>query len=281
MSVGRIRYTFYKNASSCMWFNTRQQFGTSNMCMKKREKEQWTNIKEKWALPKEEWSSFFHYFAPEKGINVDIVHSLQKPINLSPKAIQQWYKRWSSAKAVFDQSFLEDRVAALGCELAAAHFIVYRGGRIRVKGSEEWITMDKGGYDNLPRHFTPGFFVDSIDASGTGLLYEGLECLGNLDYLQSLNLSNCPHIDDWCIDRICGQFSNTLKYLNISNCTSITGLGFAALARLKGLKSLDITGLHKIKDIQLLCLLLEDVIPNIEIIGVNYMEPPKYQDKIN
>ena len=40
------------------------------------------------------------------------------------------------------------------------------------------------------------------------------------------------------------------------------------------LKTLDITGLDTIRDIKLLCLLLEDVNPSIEIIGVNYMELP-------
>ncbi|XP_066969577.1 distal membrane-arm assembly complex protein 2 isoform X2 [Macrobrachium rosenbergii] len=170
--------------------------------------------------------------------------------------------------------YIEERVNALGCELAAAHFIVHRGGKVLQKGSNEWIEKDDDEEYCLPRHFTPDFFVECIDASGTQLRYEGLECMGNLEYLKWLNLANCTFIDDWCVDRVCGQFANSLEYLNLSNCTRISERGFAALARLKKLKTLDVTGLHNISNVQLLCLLIEDVIPDINIIGINYMELP-------
>lgn len=43
------------------------------------------------------------------------------------------------------------------------------------------------------------------------------------------------------------------------------------------LKSLHINGLENIRDIQLLCLLLEDVLPEIEIVGIDYMDTSSLQ----
>ena len=81
---------------------------------------------------------------------------------------------------VSSNRFLQERVAAVGCELAAAHFMVSRGGKVRQKGSNDWIVKDEDDEYDLPRHFKPGFFVESIDASNTKLRYEGLECLGKI-----------------------------------------------------------------------------------------------------
>lgn len=274
MSVRPIGYHLTKTACKLSRQSSRRNFVTSVTYMQKRGKERWTLKEEKWNRPKEEWTGFFHYFAPEKGITVDFIRALQKPLNLSPKALKAWYDRLQDTKSVIDQRYIEERVNALGCELAAAHFIVHRGGKVLQKGSNEWIEKDEDEEYCLPRHFTPDFFVECIDASGTQLRYEGLECMGNLEYLKWLNLANGTFIDDWCVDRVCGQFANSLEYLNLSNCTRISERGFAALARLKKLKTLDATGLHNISNVQLLCLLIEDVIPDINIIGINYMELP-------
>ncbi|KAK7060653.1 ATP synthase subunit s-like protein [Halocaridina rubra] len=298
-SFGSIQYGLMKNACSCALYKSTRSFMASSVRLEEkaraetrpssfgpprveeRKKEQWTPVPEKWTLPKEEWKSFFHYFAPEKGITIDILHLLQKKIDLSPKAVKQWYQRWKSTKDLIDQSFLPERVSVLGCELAAAHFIVYRGGKVRAKGSNEWIVKDSDDNYDLPRHYTPGYFVEAIDAPGTKLIYEGLECLGNLEYLQWLNLSNCSHLDDWCMDRICGQYGSTLRYLNISNCPKITSKGITTCARLRELRTLDLTGHHNNQDIELICLLLEDVNPQLEIIGINYINSPKLQGNID
>ena len=35
---------------------------------------------------------------------------------------------------------------------------------------------------------------------------------------QSLDVSYCPEIDDWCLDRISGEFQDSLESLDISGC---------------------------------------------------------------
>jgi len=52
-------------------------------------------------------------------------------------------------------------------------------------------------------------------------IYEGLQNMRNLVYLKSLDLSNCPLIDAWCLDRITGEFGESLEVLNLSGCESV------------------------------------------------------------
>lgn len=73
--------------------------------------------------------------------------------------------------------FRKDRVAALGFDLAAAHFIVHRGGKVRFKGSQEWTQQNEDEKYDLPGHYNENLVIEAIDASETNILYEGIECL--------------------------------------------------------------------------------------------------------
>lgn len=77
---------------------------------------------------------------------------------------------------LFDR-FNPDRVATLGFDLAAAHFIVHRGGKVRFKGAQGWVEQDEDGLYNLARIFQPGVYVEEIDTRGVNLVYEGLESI--------------------------------------------------------------------------------------------------------
>lgn len=54
---------------------------------------------------------------------------------MSRQAIRKWYNRKKIQYGAFDQKYLEERVRVLGNELAAAHFIVYRGGAVKFHGT--------------------------------------------------------------------------------------------------------------------------------------------------
>lgn len=245
----------------------------------KQEKESWNVPEEREVMSKNEWSGFLHHLPFRKGYTLSLVHALQKGIDIRPSAIVNWYRNFKHRVNLVDQSYRKERVATLGFDLAAAHFLVYRGGKVRFKNAQEWCQKDEDGEYDLLRHYTPDVFVEALDASEVNLLYEGLENMCNLRHLKWLSVANCPNVDDWFIDRICCQYSDTLQHLDISNCTRVTGHGIAALARLRELKSLNLSGLEQIKDIELLCLLLEDVLPDIQITGIEYMNPKMLQDK--
>ncbi|CAL4060887.1 unnamed protein product, partial [Meganyctiphanes norvegica] len=167
--------------------------------------------------------------------------------------------------------YLTERVQAVGFDLAAAHFIVHRGGRVRFKGADTWTCQDKNGEYSLPGYYKEGIHVEAIDASETSLVYEGLECLSNLRYLKWLSLASCPHVDDWCLDRLCGQYADTLEHLNLSYCWKVTENGISACSRLRNLKTLNLEGMDHVKNIQMLCILLEENNSNLSIEGLDFL----------
>ncbi|XP_053654621.1 uncharacterized protein [Cherax quadricarinatus] len=188
-------------------------------------------------VPESEWQGMLHHLSPKHGISLSVVHALQKGIDLRPSAIAGWYGNIKRKISVMDQSFKAKRVAALGYDLAAAHFLVHREGKVRFKDAQEWTQQDENGEYELTGHYSPNVFVEAIDASGIDLLYEGLESMCYLNHLKWLSVASCPNIDDWCIDRICCQYSNTLEYLDISNCVKVTEYGIAALGRLRSCRA--------------------------------------------
>jgi len=54
--------------------------------------------------------------------------------------------------------------------------------------------------------FQPGYYIEAIDASESNLIYEGFQNLRNLVFLKYLDLSYCPYIDEWVMDRITGEY---------------------------------------------------------------------------
>lgn len=239
------------------------------------EKQSWNapKLRSQNQVPTNEWQGLFHQFMPEKGHAMDIVSYLQRGIDLRPSSVRRWWSSLQREAAGKDQMFNPQRVATLGFELAAAHFIVHRGGKVRFRGAQEWVQQDEDGLYDLARNFQPGVYMEEIDARGVNLVYEGLESMKNLHCLKGLNVANSPNIDDWCIDRICSEFSGSLEHLDLSGCTQVTDRGVAALARLRCLQTLNLEGLDSIRDIKLLCLLLEDELPEIKILGIDYMNP--------
>ena len=104
------------------------------------------------------------------------------------------------------------------------------------------------------------------------LVYEGLQNLRNLHHLKELDLSYCPHIDEWCMDRITGEFHHSLEHLNISGCTNVNWNGLEVVWRCSKLKVLVIKDMDHIQDLPLICLMLLDVIPGLKIMGAEYMD---------
>ena len=78
-------------------------------------------------------------------------------------------------------------------------------------------------------------------------------------------------IDAWCIDRITGEYQDTLEYLDLSGCQKLNWNGLESLWRLRKLKVLVLKDMEHIKDLDLLCLMLLDELPDLEIRGADYM----------
>lgn len=162
------------------------------------------------------------------------------------------------------QQFIPERQQILGNDLAAAHFLVHRGGRVRFCGQQEWIMADKEGNFNLPNKFVSGMFVEAIDCEGINLYYEGLENVRRLKKLRFLSFKRITSFDDWCLDRVSGSEFESLEMLDLSG-TQISERGLQALYRVPTLKKLILDNPNRNTNWSLTLAMLQDILPELKI----------------
>lgn len=197
--------------------------------------------------------------------NVDVLKYLQMPINLTPSAIKKWWARRQEEKEVLLQQYLPDRNQMLGNELAAAHFIVYRGGAVKFFGDDKWIKADENQEYALPKHYDNTKVLQAIDCSDVNLYYEGLVNFRDLKQMEWFSINGCKKLDDWAMDRISCIFSDTLLYLDVRNCPNITYRGLGSLYKMKKLKILYVDNIQMSNEFEMTCLLLQDINPELDI----------------
>lgn len=168
------------------------------------------------------------------------------------------------------QQFIPERHQILGNDLAAAHFLTHRGGRVRFCGHQEWIVANKGEDSSLPNKFVSGMFVEAIDCEGMNLYYEGLENVRRLKKLRFLSFKGVTSFDDWCLDRVSGSEFESLEVLDLSD-TQISERGFQALYRVPTLKKLILDNPNRSTNWSLTLAMLQDILPELKI----YEAPPK------
>lgn len=225
-----------------------------------REELQW---RVPWGNQKDEWYTKFKLFAPEKPDNARMIKLLQSNIDLRPSAVLKWFKKRKETIIALDQKFVPERLNALGNELAAAHFIVHRGGSIKFFSENKWVTRDKYGEYELPTIYDSKYLIEGITCEGLPLNYDGLENFRGLRQIKFFSVKDCMFIDDWCVDRISGQFFDSLEELDLRNC-KVTPFGLEALYRMHKLKVLKLTKLPS-EHYELVCLLLEELFPKLKI----------------
>ena len=221
---------------------------------------------------------------------------------------QQKIKQYE--KLIKAQPWIKERLIILGPDLAAANFLCHRNCRVRFKGREDWTEVNSKTLqlpDYVPQgnlfhvilliltsgvcpsftlsfeflnvfiltEYTTGWYIEEIDASNSTLIYEGLQNLRNLLYIKKLDISYSKMVDAWCLDRITGEFQDSLEYLDISGCTSLNWNGLECIWRLRKLKVLVLQDMDHIKDLDLLCLMLLEILPELQIRGVDYMANAK------
>ncbi|XP_031633834.1 distal membrane-arm assembly complex protein 2 [Contarinia nasturtii] len=164
-----------------------------------------------------------------------------------------------------DQRFLTDRHRMLGNDLAAAHFLVARGGQVRFTRSKEWIKSNEHDEYDLPRLYDPEYLIDAIKCDGMDLMYEGLENVRRLHHLKYFSLRDVKLFDDWCMDRLCGNQFDNIEILDVSG-TSITANALFAVPKLRTLKAIVMDTANRSTSFQLACAELECVMPKLKIL---------------
>ncbi|TFJ99422.1 protein shisa-6-like protein [Platysternon megacephalum] len=121
-----------------------------------------------------------------------------------------------------------------GDNIAAAYFVLSHRGRVRFQSQETWLCVDQRGkfsFDFLQFRDVP---VVAIDLAGSVLTYDGLNNLVKLTALKSLDLSRCPHVDDWTLSRL-HVFKDSLEELSLAGCPQgCGGLPRACAAKVGG-----------------------------------------------
>jgi hypothetical protein len=174
---------------------------------------------------------------------------------------------------VASQEFVKERLLVLGPDLAAAHFLCYNHCRVRFRGHKEWTELTGRGVLDIPAVYVPGWHIEAIDISSSRIIYEGLQNLRNLHHLKYLDISYCEYMDVWCLDRISGEYADSIEYINLSGCRNVDWNALEVLWRFKNLKTLVLKDMDHVEDLTLICLLLLDVFPNLRIVGAEYMDP--------
>jgi len=205
-------------------------------------------------------------------INNKVFKPYLPQIVLDPIWFMQETKRRQYRGLVRSQIFVRERLVALGPDLAAAHFLCHRNCRVRFRGHKHWTQLGDDKSLDIPAIYVAGWHIEAIDAAQSLLVYEGLQNFRNLHYVKYLDLSYCDYIDEWCMDRITGEFHHSLEYLNISGCTKVNWNAMEVIWRCSNLKTLVIKDMDHVQDLTLICLMLLEVLPNLNIQGADYME---------
>lgn len=217
-----------------------------------------------WHQKEGQYYSMLRTFYTEQN-NSYVLKFLQQPINLTPSAIKNWWMKREEKKKVLLQQYIPERNQMLGNELAAAHFIVYRGGLVKFFGDQTWIKMNEMGDYNLPNKYRDNMFLQAIDCTDMELYYEGLINLRDLRQVEWLSLNGCNKLDDWSIDRISYQFRESLLFLDLRNMPLVTFRGLGALCKMEKLKILYVDNNFISNEFEMTCLLLQEHKPDLDI----------------
>ncbi|KAM9270542.1 distal membrane-arm assembly complex protein 2 [Cariama cristata] len=152
-----------------------------------------------------------------------------------------------------------------GDDVVAAIFTLSCGGGVRFEGQDHWIRPE-GQWRPKVLHFH-NVPVVALDLSGTPLTYDGLDNLVPLTQLQHLDLSGCPHLDDWALGRL-HVFGDSLRELSVARCPRVTERGLATLHHLRELRCLDVAGVQ-VPSPGLVRILLEEVLPGCQVLGMD------------
>lgn len=217
-----------------------------------------------WIEKEGRYYSFLRTFYKE---DTGIVKRLGGQIDFSPEGIKKWLTNRNEEANIIFHSYLPDRNQKLGNDLAAAHFIVSRGGAVKFLHEDKWIKADQNKKYSLPRFFRDDKFLEAIDCQDMNIVYESLSNFRDLPEVRWLSLRGCKHIDDWCLDSISNIFCDNVVYLDLRDCPLITYRGLGALAKMNKLKMLYLDDFFRATTFELTCLLLQELSPTLEIMS--------------
>ncbi|EDW79072.1 uncharacterized protein Dwil_GK12325 [Drosophila willistoni] len=262
---------------ACRLLSTHQQ--PSSSCQDelsstvKRIREEMAADKQKlnWRKPigdrPEDWNSKLKLFSDSEQTS-DFIVMMQQPLDLSPSNLRNWWDKRKERIERHMQQFIPERHKILGPELAAAHFILYRGGAVKFTEGRRWHRATEDGEFSLPNKFSPDYKVEALRCDNMILYFEGLENLRCLDHLKFLSFHNVSTFDDFCLDRVSGSEYPRLEVLDLSG-TRVTAEGLSCLYRLPSLKLLILNDPKENLEMELATAMLEVALAPLKIVASN------------
>lgn len=192
---------------------------------------------------------------------------IAQPLDFSIKGIKNWWREYKVTKERFLQQFIPERHQILGNDLATAHFLLFRGGKVKFVGQHDFIEVKEEDqqkiHEIIPSKYDPSYELEAIKCDNIELYYEGLENIRRLKKLKYLSFKNVKLFDDWGMDRMSGSEFRSLEVLDIRG-TSVTSNGLQALYRIPTLKKL-ITDSKPEDNFEwhLTVSMLNDILPNL------------------
>lgn len=134
------------------------------------------------APPSHERKTFLQLFSSDYNLAVNVI-GFMNAVKFTPYGLKKVWRDIQEHKLYLSQKYLPERAEFLGPELATAHFICYRGGKVKFYNKENWYALDEdsGRVENLPNIFNCNFKIEAVNCSKMNLIYEGLENISKCD----------------------------------------------------------------------------------------------------
>ncbi|CAH2314239.1 ATP synthase subunit s [Pelobates cultripes] len=199
-----------------------------------------------------------------------ILHSLNNYYH-DIETVLEWssrFKTWNLRRKNAHYAYTE---RLYGPYAAAAYYALSKKGGVKFKGHIDWHRADRKGrfsWDFMQYKDVP---LEGIDLSNSPLTFRGLDNIVSLTELRELYLRNCPHLNDWALSRL-HVFKDSLEVLSLAGCPHITERGLATLHHLQNLQHLDLSNLPSVPNKGLIKILLEEILPGCQIVGLDYFD---------
>ncbi|KAL3865594.1 hypothetical protein ACJMK2_042968 [Sinanodonta woodiana] len=154
----------------------------------------------------------------------------------------------------------DDRVKEVGPDRAAAEWLLRCGASVRWKGFNH-IEKD---YNSLPGGGFERYKIEEIDASGSCIMYIGFPHLNGLNHVRKMILHECIYLEDNALEYL-SHIKDTLKFLQISRCPSITQEGLSKLVMLENLQQLVLFQLPEVSDKEGTIRMLQNALPKCQV----------------
>ena len=115
-------------------------------------------------------------FHTDYNLAINVISALNS-VQFTPYGLKKAWNEIQELKLLRSQEYIKERAEFLGPELATAHFVCYRGGKVRFHGEEQWIAKDPDSdlMENLPNIYVDFYKMEAVDCSKMTIIYEGLE----------------------------------------------------------------------------------------------------------